>query len=115
LTGLEVPSFVLAALRPPLAEFVMARLERHYITQLFPTEPDCPSVAFDKLMWGAGVMPRWSGHGSSRPWDEADPQLERKRPQRPTGSSRAVRHLRNLERWSRYVRAVLAPAPAKAK
>jgi hypothetical protein len=113
LMGVEVPGSALAALRPPLPEFVLTRLERHFVTQLFPTEPECPSLAVEKLMWELGVMPRWSGHGSVRPWDEADSRLEKRRPAAAsTGASKAVRQFRNLERWSRYVRAVLAPTAA---
>ena len=63
-------------------------------------------------------MPRWSGHGSSRPWDEADSLLAKRRQEQPAGAgsgstSKAMRQLRNLSQWSRYVRAVLAPVPSK--
>jgi hypothetical protein len=114
LMGAPVPAPVLAALRPPLPELALRRLEQHFAHQLFPTEASCPSVAVEKLMWGAGVMPRWSGHGRSRPWDEADSLLEKKMGAAPvTGSSKLVRHVKNLQRWTRYVRAVLAPAVSK--
>jgi hypothetical protein len=110
-----VPADVLEQLRPPLPGVALRRLERHFVTQLLLTEPACPSVVLEKLLWSAGVMPGWSGHGASRPWDEADSLLEKRRAggAAATGASRAVRQLRNLESWSRYVRAVLAPVPSK--
>jgi hypothetical protein len=114
LLNVPVPAATLEALRPPLAGPLLRRLERHFVTQLLPTEPGCPSVALEKLLWGMGVMPKWSGHGSSRPWDEADSLLAKRRRQQPAaGSSKAMRQLRNLAKWSRYVRAVLAPAAPK--
>jgi hypothetical protein len=112
LMGLDVPERTLAALRPPLPTFVLRRLAQHFAVQLFTTEAVCPSVAFEKLMWSAGVMPGWSGHGSSRPWDESEALLETARRAQPavSGSAKAMRQLRNLGRWGRYARAVLAPA-----
>lgn len=116
LMGVQVPAETLAALRPPLPEFVLRRLGQHFAVQLFARELACPSVALEKVMWEMGVMPRWSGHGASRPWNEADALAEGKPAARPvpSGSSRAMRQLRNLERWSRYARAVLAPAATNA-
>jgi hypothetical protein len=110
--GVEVPERTLAALRPPVPSFVRQRLAQHFAVQLFTTEAVCPSVAFEKLMWVLGVMPGWSGHGSSRPWDESEALVETARRTQPAvrGSAKAVRQLRNLERWGRYVRAVFAPA-----
>jgi len=118
LMRVPVPAATLEALRPPLPGVVLRRLERHFVTQLLPTEPGCPSIALEKLLWGVGVMPRWSGHGSSRPWDEADSLLAKRRQEQPAGAgsgstSKAMRQLRNLSQWSRYVRAVLAPVPSK--
>jgi hypothetical protein len=115
LMGVPVPAATLAALQPPLPHFVLSRLEQHFAVQLFAREMACPSVALEKAMWGMGVMPRWSGHGASRPWNESDALAEGRAESRPapSGSSRAMRQLRNLERWSRYARAVLAPAASK--
>jgi hypothetical protein len=112
LMGVGVPEQTLAALRPPVPSFVRQRLAQHFAVQLFTTEAVCPSVAFEKLMWVLGVMPGWSGHGSSRPWDESEALVETARRTQPAvrGSAKAVRQLRNLERWGRYVRAVFAPA-----
>jgi hypothetical protein len=114
LLSVPVPAATLEALRPPLPGPLLRRLERHFVIQLLPTEPSCPSIALEKLLWGIGVMPKWSGHGTSRPWDEADSLLAKRRQRQPApGSSKAMRQLRNLAQWGRYVRAVLAPAAPK--
>ena len=71
LVGVQVPDDVLRALRPPLPEFFLDGCERHYALQLFPTESRCPSVWLSRRLWELGIAPRWSGHGSSRPWQIA--------------------------------------------
>jgi hypothetical protein len=68
LTGAAVPDHVLTSLRPPYPEFIIGRLERHFISSLFPSEDRCPSVWLTRRLWEAGVSPRWSRHGAARPW-----------------------------------------------
>jgi len=68
LTGAAVPDDVLVSLRPPYPEFIIERLERHFVSNLFPSEARCPSVWLTRALWEAGVSPRWSGHGAARPW-----------------------------------------------
>ena len=68
LTGAAVPDDVLASLRPPYPEFIIARLERHFISSLFRSEDRCPSVWLTRRLWEAGISPRWSRHGAARPW-----------------------------------------------
>ena len=68
LVGVQVPDDVLRALRPPVPEFLLDRLERHYALQLFPTESRCPSVRLSRRLWALGIAPRWSRHGATRPW-----------------------------------------------
>jgi hypothetical protein len=63
-----IPDGVLRTLRPPLPAFVLDRLERHYTRQLFPSEGRCPSATLDRQLWQLGIAPRWSNHGSARPW-----------------------------------------------
>ena len=109
LGGVAVPDHVMSALRPPRSEAVLRFLERHYVAGLFRFAPGaCPSVALSKLFWIAGIAPRWSGHGPTRPWhaDErflvagvGDTQLRR----------RMGGHLSKLRLWSRYLAAVLIP------
>lgn len=69
LIGAPIPAHVLAALRPPLPELALRSLERHFAIILFPSGPGCPSIRLRRIMWSAGIAPRWSGHGTSRPWD----------------------------------------------
>lgn len=68
LVGVAIPDDVLAALRPPIPSPILDGLERHFAVILMPSTVDCPSVRLRRLMWSAGVLPSWSGHGISRPW-----------------------------------------------
>ncbi len=68
LAGADVPDRVLAALRPPRPELLLERIERHYVSNLFPSRDGCPSVLLARRLWEAGILPRWSGHGPVRPW-----------------------------------------------
>jgi hypothetical protein len=106
LAGVEIPSWVLEALRPPLPELLQERVDRHFTYHLLPTEALCPSVAMTYTMWRMGVRPRWSGHGGVRPWGRTDELLLSVR-QREPGARRLAGQLRNLRGWSRYVRDVL--------
>ncbi len=63
-----VPDEVLQALRPALPEFVLNRLECHYVLGLFPTESRCPSVRLSRRLWELGIAPGRSEHGTARPW-----------------------------------------------
>ena len=67
-----VPDDVLAALRPPRSEFVLEKLERHFVSNLFATEARCPSVWLTRRLWEAGIQPADSGHAASRPWAVAE-------------------------------------------
>jgi putative nucleotidyltransferase-like protein len=68
LVGAEVPDSVLRLLRPPYPEFVVRQLERHLLAGLLPSRDGCPSIELARFLWELAIMPRWSGHGSSRPW-----------------------------------------------
>jgi len=71
-TGAAVPDDVLSSLRPPYPEFIIERLERHFISSLFPSEDRCPSVWLTRRLWEVGVSPRWSRHGAARPWQVSE-------------------------------------------
>ena len=72
LTGAAVPDYVLTSLQPPYPDFIIDRLERHFVSSLFPSEDRCPSVLLTRRLWEAGVSPRWSGHGAARPWQVSE-------------------------------------------
>jgi len=72
ITGAPVPEGVLASLRPPYKEFIIERLERHFVSSLFPSEDRCPSVLLTRWLWEAGISPRWSKHGAARPWQVSE-------------------------------------------
>jgi hypothetical protein len=106
LVGVPVPVEVLAALRPPMTASMLDRVERHFVHNLLPSEVLCPSVFVARSMWRLGVRPRWSGHGSVRPWDRNEELLVGGI--RPDSlGRRALNQIRNVKGWSRYVRAVL--------
>jgi hypothetical protein len=71
-TGAAVPDHVLSSLRPPYPEFIIDRLERHFVSSLFPSEDRCPSVWLTRWLWTVGVSPRWSRHGAARPWQVSE-------------------------------------------
>jgi hypothetical protein len=68
--GVRVPAWALEQLRPARRRYALQALERHFVRNLFPLEFECPSVTLDHALWELAVMPRWSGHGDIRPWDE---------------------------------------------
>lgn len=111
LLGTEVPAEVVAALKPPASEAVLARLERHFALHLFPSERLCPSERLGDIMWRLGVRPEWSGHGAVRPWDHA-PDFVPRGAVPVAGSRKVVHHLRHARRWTRYVWTILLPAPS---
>ncbi len=112
LVDVRIPAEVLASLRPPLSDAMLARVERHFAYTLLPFEVPCPSVFVARSMWRLGVRPRWSGHGSVLPWERNEDLL-------PGGSRpdsfarRALNQLRNVKGWSRYVRSVVIAARSR--
>ncbi len=106
LVGVPVPKSVLDALRPPMTDSMLDRVERHFVYNLLPSEVLCPSVFVARTMWRLGVRPRWSGHGSVRPWDRNEELLVGGIHPDSLGR-RALNQLRNVKGWSRYVRSVL--------
>lgn len=68
LLDVPVPADLLAALRPPGAEWLLDLLERHFATVAGLTPVTCPSVQVDRGMWSLAVLPGWSGLGAKRPW-----------------------------------------------
>lgn len=109
LLGVAVPEDVLQALRPPQPEYVLRRVEQHFLYHLLPTEGLCPSVRVARRMWTAGICPEWSGHGAVRPWDRSPifPNPARA----ATGVRKVVQHVANARGWARYIRAIVRPAP----
>jgi hypothetical protein len=115
LVGARVPEETLRALRPPLPSLVLKRLERQFVIQLFPADYGCPSLAVERLMWEAGMMPGWSGHGRVRPWDVDEVHAVYRDPSHRRAETRyqkAMRHLHGVQAWTRYVREVLSAVPS---
>ena len=111
LADTEIPEHVLAALRPPSPEFVLDRLEQHYVSNLFPSESSCPSVRLTNWLWEAGILPGRSGHGPARPWHVSERWMTE---QERHDAASARRHipwarLRNFRAWLRYVGRIVYP------
>ena len=70
LVGAQVPNDVLRALRPRLPQFLLDRLEHHYVLQLFENENGCPSPTLAQRLWELGIAPHRSNHGLARPWQD---------------------------------------------
>ncbi len=71
--GIAVPSSVVTELDPGIAAPVKRVLMRHFGRGVGPGEPS-PAVLTRKL-WELAMRPGSSGHGSIRPWSEADKWL----------------------------------------
>lgn len=68
--GARIPEEILDALRPRRRAYSLHAIERHLVFNLLPVSDACPSVKLEHLLWEAAAMPRASGHGNLRPWDE---------------------------------------------
>jgi len=111
----ELPPAVLRALRPRLPAAAARAIERHYLTSMFAREDVCPSVRVRELVWRAAIQPGRSGHGGVLPWSRGDDFTPTPKPDAPPPDERAerdssggaLRHVRNLGVWGRYVRTLL--------
>lgn len=109
LAGASIPDDVLERLKPPRPEWLLRVLERHYAAGLFlvSTAP-CPSVRMTQVLWSAGMAPRWSGHGSVRPWHRGEMWALASGGQIPLSvSSRLRGHMLRGAQWRRYAAALL--------
>lgn len=69
LAGAPVPDEILARLAPPIPRWLRHRLLAFYAGLIFPPRTDLPPIRIRRLMWTLGMLPGWSGHGASRPWE----------------------------------------------
>lgn len=109
LAGVKVPDNVLNELRPPRMERVMRVLERHYAGVLFSdSQVHCPSVRMTQMLWSAGMAPRWSGHGSARPWQRGEVWADtRGTAGHVSVMTRLGGHARRAAQWRRYIGALM--------
>lgn len=114
LIGVSVPDDVLAALKPRLPLVAMHALERHFTLMLFPSGTTCPSVSLRRIMWSAGILPRRSGHSSSRPWQTLG--VAGAKPPMPSALP-IPESARSGNQWARYWGSVIlaSPAPVASK
>jgi hypothetical protein len=106
--NVEVPPEVMAALRPPVGQWVLRRLDRHFLAGLLPPTANCPSMRLRQLLWEAGIRPGHSGHGTSRPWARNKEFIGAAwSAERPRMMNRFIGHAQNRAVWQRYLRMVL--------
>ena len=111
LVDAPIPAEVVKALQPRLGAFTLRRLERHFTALLLPFAVVCPSVWLERKLWEAALVPERSGHGSARPWDHSSdyaPSLTPGPAAPMRGPSKLLWHARQLPRWLRYARVVMA-------
>lgn len=105
LAGVKVPDSVFDRLRPPRTEAMLRVLERHYAGVLFfGSQVHCPSVRVTQMLWSAGMAPRWSGHGRTRPWQRGEVWADT----RGTAGHYSVMtrlrgHAHRMGQWRRYI------------
>lgn len=105
-----VPDDVLRELEPDTPIALRRLVARHLENEVITGHGLCPSTRLRRFMWRAAVRPVYSGHGSHRPWNEADwnemlaNHLEAGEalPADGTPSSR------NLSAWMRYMQSLLS-------
>jgi hypothetical protein len=111
LSGITIPDEVMAALRPPISEFLARRLEQHYAFEVFAAESRCPSEPLRSIMWELGMQPRWSGHGSIRPW-QRDENFQPTVPRMSAAEALNVAPQgRDWRAVARYMFSVMRPRP----
>ncbi len=101
MSGLTVPTAVLAQLAPPTPEWLRTRLARHFVSDLAMGEgPTSPSVRLSNWLWRAALRPEWSGHGGrgrgdpDHRWERAFGTYEEE-----TSWSRVMRHAASYRSW----------------
>jgi len=100
---------VLFALEPPMSALVRRTVSRHLENEIISGHGVCPSIRLRRLMWQAAIRPARSGHGTNRPWTDADwkalladhPEAADALPPDGMPSSR------NFAAWLRYMQALL--------
>ncbi len=108
--GLDVPSWVEAALRPYRSEYLLGPLSRHLELQLLPSDAFCPSHQLSAVLWSAAIRPRRSGHGAIRPWHA--PKEIVTAGVAPSLMKRMAGHARRSVAWRRYLHEVLFARPS---
>jgi hypothetical protein len=112
LSGIAVPSEVVARLTPPTPSWVLEALDRHFIASIVVGEmPRSPSVKLDRFLWRVAIRPRWSGHSQTRHWDEENKWGQAYGASSPSGWERVVRHVGGYRRWSLFLTRTLLGEP----
>ena len=103
--GVPVPGWVTESLRPPLSPRGARVLERHFVQQWYPAGIESPHPRLEKLLWRAAIRPKWSGHGSVRPWQRNHRfvPLQSSVQEAESATRKAMRYLKDLGSSIRYL------------
>jgi hypothetical protein len=102
---------VLDALRPRRRAYTLQAIERHLIFNLLPIASGCPSVRLEHLLWEAAAMPRASGHGNLRPWDEDEKFMVARQGTATTDRSGLTYGANRFMAFARYVAMLFRARP----
>ena len=108
LTGLPVPSGVLAALSPPLGDRVLSVLEQHISQLVLRSDAACPSVGLRDRLWAFSLQVKRPRPVEAARWrvvPEMDSHGSVRGPLRRVGA-----HILRAPVWSRYVASLLPAA-----
>lgn len=98
----EVPDEVMTALQPPGGRLFLNRLERHFTRETLRADSICPSVRLLRYAWHAGIRPKWSGHGDSTPWTDAQPFVAKNARGKRSPFTAVRAHMRAARQWRYY-------------
>lgn len=113
LGGVDVPPELQDEIAPPLPGIALRALERHVTSQLFLTEPGCPSVRLSQALWVLATRPRGGRPEGVRPWAySADFRVHAATghtdPAETPDWSKVRRHILQRRRWWDYLSRVVA-------
>jgi hypothetical protein len=109
LANVPVPTSVMQQLMPPMSSRTRTLLARHLVLILTPGEQDCPSIGLRRVLWSSAIRPRWSGHGSARPWELFSGPIGVTATARGTEEEKAAlpSSPQRTRAWSRYLKNVI--------
>lgn len=109
--GLSVPDETLDALRPPMRESVMRRLESHFVHQVLRDDLSCPSVAMRHRLWWIAMQPAAGTRVDKRQWLRTPRVAREGMSRRVFGTLHRIgRHALRAPRWTRYVASLVFPS-----
>lgn len=111
--GAPTPPRVREALRPPLPDLLLDRLERHFTGELLATEPACPSIRLRQALWLLATRTSGGRSAGARPWSHTEDFVSPPGAEGADGGAglwaRLRHHLAHVDRWRAFLARLLAP------